>query len=325
VTDNDIIRHGLNVIRIETEAVKNLTEKIDDNFVRAVQTIYQCKGRVVLTGVGKSGLIARKIVATMNSTGTPAFYLHPTDALHGDLGMVRAEDAVIILSKSGSSDELLPLIQVLKRMHVPLIGILGSLKNKLAEELDIILNVEVAEEACPYDLAPTASTTAALVMGDALSVALLHLRGFTPDDFALLHPAGSLGKRLSLHLDEIMKKGDSIPIVKKSATLKDAIFEISSKRLGVTCCVDDDGKLAGILTDGDLRRLLEKTINVAELTTGDVMVPNPKVMYPWQLASLALQKMETHKITSIIVVDDTNHPVGVVHLHDLINLGLSAR
>jgi arabinose-5-phosphate isomerase len=322
---SEIIETGKEVIRIEAEAVKNLYDKIDANFAKAVELIMKSEGRVVLTGVGKSGLIARKIVATLNSTGTPAIYLHPTDALHGDLGMVRREDVVILLSKSGATEELQMLIPMLKRLRVPLIGILGAVKSRMSKQMDVVLDVEVLEEACPYDLAPTASTTASLVMGDAISVALLRRRGFTEQDFAMLHPGGSLGKRLSLKISEIMITDEAIPIVTRNTSFKDSILEITSKRLGVTCVVDDDGILIGVITDGDLRRLLERETNLSELVAFEMMTENPKSMKPGQLASYALQRMESYKITCLPVTDKDEKPVGIIHLHDLVNLGLRMR
>lgn len=322
---NEIINNGKEVIRIEAEAIADLQNSINENFVEAVETIYDSKGRVVLTGMGKSGLIARKIVATLNSTGTAAIYLHPTDALHGDLGMVRSEDVVILISKSGNTEEISNLLPMLKRMDVKLIAMCGNQESKLAQESDIFLNIAVKEEACPYDLAPTASTTATLALGDALAVSLLKKRNFTAKDFAFLHPGGSLGKRLSLKIKEVMITGDRIPKVKKETSMKDVIFEITSKRLGTTCVIEEDGKLAGIITDGDLRRLLEKTLNISGLFAKDVMTSKPKVMKQDFLASFALQQMENFKITSLVIVDDQNHPIGIVHLHDLINLGLQSR
>lgn len=322
---NEIIANGKEVIRIEAAAVADLQNSIDDNFVKTVETIYSSKGRVVLTGMGKSGLIARKIVATLNSTGTAAIYLHPTDALHGDLGMVRGEDVVILISKSGNTEEIANLIPMLKRLNVKLIAMCGNRSSKLALESDLFLNIAVTEEACPYDLAPTASTTATLALGDALAVSLLKKRNFTAKDFAFLHPGGSLGKRLSLKIKEVMITGDRIPKVKKETLMKDVIFEITSKRLGATCVVDENGKLAGIITDGDLRRLLEKTLDIKGLFAKDVMTVNPKVLKEEFLASFALQQMEKFKITSLVIVNDDNLPVGIVHLHDLINLGLQSR
>ena len=325
MTKETIIAHGKEVVRIETEAITRLAENINDEFVRAVEVIDKCKGRVVLTGMGKSGLIARKIVATMNSTGTAAIYLLPTDALHGDLGMVRSEDVVIILSKSGNTEEMLNLLPLLKRLGVILIGMLGNKDSKIGRQCDIFLNIDVKEEACPYDLAPTASTTATLALGDALSVSLLKKRNFTVKDFAFLHPGGSLGKRLSLKIKEVMITGDRIPKVNEDTSIKDVIFEITSKRLGATCVLTDDGKLAGIITDGDLRRLLEKSLNISGLYAKDVMTTNPKILKEDFLASFALQQMENFKITSLVITDDHNYPIGIVHLHDLINLGLQSR
>ena len=325
MTREEIIENGKTVVRIECEAISGLINTIGDEFAEAIQTILACKGRVVLTGMGKSGLIARKIVATLNSTGTPAIYLHPTDALHGDLGMVRKEDVAILISKSGNTEEISTLIPLLKRINVRLIGMCADRESRLARECDIFLSISVKEEACPHDLVPTSSTTATVVLGDAISVVLLQMRGFTINDFAYLHPGGSLGKRLSLEIKEIMIKGDLIPIVKESASIKDSILEITTKRLGTTCVVDDKGYLIGIITDGDLRRLLERTLDIKNLCAHDIMTKNPKVMKPHYLASLALQQMENFKITSLIITDDNNRPIGIVHLHDLINLGLKQR
>jgi len=325
LNSQEIINKGKEVVRIEAAAIADLEKSIDEGFVKAVNTIYECKGRVVLTGMGKSGLIARKIVATLNSTGTASIYLHPTDALHGDLGMVRQEDVVILLSKSGNTEEISNLIPMLKRLKVTLIAMCGLRGSRLAEECDIFLNVGVKEEACPHDLAPTSSTTATLVMGDALSVALLEKRNFTAEDFAFLHPGGSLGKRLSLQIKEIMIKGEKIPFVPEDASIKDVILEITSKRLGTTCVVDKNGLLTGIITDGDLRRLLEKTLEIKNLTAKDIMTKDPKVTKEFYLASFALQQMENFKITTLVIVGDDNKPVGILHLHDLINLGLQQR
>jgi len=323
--NEEIIQKGKEVIRIETEAVAGLLSSINEDFVNAVKVIYNSKGRVVLTGMGKSGLIARKIVATLNSTGTPAIYLHPTDALHGDLGMVRKDDVVILISKSGATEEIMNLLPMLKRMKVILIAMTEDKNSRLGSQCDIFLNISVKEEACPHDLAPTASTTATLAMGDALSIALLEMKGFTAEDFAFLHPGGSLGKRLSLGIKEIMITGEKIPKVNKEASIKDVILEITSKRLGTTCVVNSEGTLSGIITDGDLRRLLEKTMEIKNLAAKDIMTKNPKVMKENYLASFALQQMENFKITSLVIVDDSNKPTGIVHLHDLINLGLRQR
>ncbi len=320
-----IISIGQKVIEIEAAAVNNLFESIDENFSLAVESIYNCSGRVVLTGMGKSGLIARKIVATMNSTGTAAIYLHPTDALHGDLGMVRKEDVVMLISKSGNTEEMNNLLPLLKRLGVKMIGVSSNKNSKLAKEVDIHLYMKIDEEACPLDLAPTASTTATLVLGDAIAVALLERRGFTAQDFAMLHPGGSLGKRLSLKIEENMISGDAMPVVNLSTPLKDAILVITSKRLGMTIVVDENGLLSGIITDGDLRRLLEKTLNIENLSAKDAMTSNPKSITKDVLASFALQTMENFKITSLIVADENKKPIGIIHLHDLINLGLQTR
>ena len=325
MTSEDIIKNGKEVIRIEAESIANLNDRIDEEFARAVDIIYQSKGRVVLTGMGKSGLIARKIVATMNSTGTAAIFLHPTDALHGDLGMVRSEDVVIIISKSGSTEELSRLIPMFKRLGVKIISLSGNKKSELSYESDVYLDISVKEEACPHDLAPTSSTTAALVMGDALSVALLEKRNFTVEDFAFLHPGGSLGKRLSLKIKEIMIAGDGVPIVNQDTLLKDVIFEMTSKRLGTTSVVDDKNVLIGIITDGDLRRLLEKSVEINDLKAKDIMTKNPKHLEPEYLASFALQQMENYNITTLIIINEKKNPIGIVHLHDLIKLGLQSR
>ncbi len=325
MSEEKILTKGKEIISIEGNAVLNLINSIDNEFVKAINVILNSKGRIVFTGVGKSGIIARKIVATMNSTGTASIFLHPTDALHGDLGMVRKDDIVILISKSGHTEELIQLIPMLKRINVILIGMLGEIDSRLAKECDIVLNVSVKEEACPYDLAPTASTTAALVMGDALAITLLELKGFSKEDFGMLHPGGSLGKRLSLKISEIMILGDDVPVVNEKTSIKDTIFVITSKRLGMTCVVDDNSKLSGIITDGDLRRLLEKTLDIKNLSAGDVMTKKPKTLNKDLLASFALQQMENYNITSLIVVNENYYPEGVVHLHDLVKLGLQTR
>lgn len=325
MTDRNILDKGIKVIQIETEAINSLHGRINKSFVEAVRLVYKSKGRIVFTGIGKSGLIARKIVATLNSTGTAAIYMHPTDALHGDLGMVRKGDIAIIISKSGATEELNNLITMFNRMKIKIIGMIGDTSSVLAKKCDIVLDVSVKEEACPYDLAPTSSTTAALVLGDALAIAVLELRGFTENDFALLHPAGSLGKRLSLKISEIMYKGDDLPVVNENAPIKDTILEITDKRLGATCIVDYTNKLVGIVTDGDLRRQLERSLDLSNLKAVDLMTKNPKTINADLLASFALQKMENFNITSLIAVNEKNEPVGLVHLHDLVKLGLQRR
>jgi arabinose-5-phosphate isomerase len=318
-----IIEKAKNVIRIEADAVSKLESRINSSFVEAVETIYKSKGRTIVTGMGKSGIIARKIVATMNSTGTPAIFLHASDAVHGDLGIVRKEDVVVCISKSGDTSEVQQLIPMFKRIGVPIISLVGNINSKLAQSSDIVLDASVTEEACPLDLAPTASTAASLALGDALALALLDQREFSVEEFAMYHPGGNLGKRLILKIEEIMVSGDSVPRVKISTPLKDVIIEITSKRLGATCVVGEDGKLKGVVTDGDLRRMLQKTTDVANLTAESVMTKNPKVIRNHSLAAIAIQEMESFNITQLIVVDESYKPVGMVHLHDLVKAGLS--
>jgi len=322
MTDKNILAEGKKVIEIEQKEVSKLLTKINSCFVEAVKLIYQSSGRTIITGIGKSGLIARKIVATLNSTGTSAIYLHPTDALHGDLGLVRKEDVIIIISKSGATEELLSLATMIKRMDVPIISMLGNNESPLAKQSDVILDISVEKEACPYGLAPTSSTTVSIVLGDAIAVAVLKLRGFTQNDFAKLHPAGSLGKKLLLKISEIMYKGNELPIVEKDTSIKDTILEMTAKRLGATCVIDQNKTLVGIITDGDLRRQLEKSLDIKELKAKDIMTKNPKTINQKLLASFALQRMENFNITSLIAVDSKNVPVGIVHLHDLVKLGL---
>lgn len=325
ISDSEIINLGKKVIKIEADSVNLLYNRINESYIKAVKHIAETDGRVVLTGMGKSGLIARKIVATMNSTGTPAIFMHPTDALHGDLGMVRKGDIIILISKSGNTEEMLNLLPLLKRIGIVIIGMLGNLNSKLAKECDIVLDISVYEEACPHDLAPTASTTASLAMGDALAVTLLEMKGFTPEDFALLHPGGSLGKRLSLYISEIMYKGDDIPIVSPDTNVTDVIYEITSKRLGTTLVLDKDKSLKGIITDGDLRRSLNKSLEIKNLKASDIMSKNPKTIREDFLASFALSQMEKYNITSLPVIDKSENIVGIIHLHDLVKLGLQAR
>lgn len=318
---NDIER-AKRVIRMEAEAVAALEKNIGDAFQRAVEIIYACKGRVVITGMGKSGIIARKMVATMNSTGTPSIFLHPSDAVHGDLGMVRSDDVVICISKSGDTQEIRQLLPMFKRIGVPTISMVGNMHSPLARQSDVALDITVKEEACPLNLAPTTSTTATLAMGDALAVTLLEKKNFTADDFARFHPGGNLGKRLLLKIEELAVTGPQTPVVPITAGLKDAILEMTTKRLGATCVTDADGRLSGIITDGDLRRLLQKTTDVSHHTAEQVMTKNPKTIRRGTLATLALQEMEQFSITQLIIVDEEHRPFGVVHLHDLVRAGL---
>ena len=321
----DSIEKGKEVVRIEARAVQALESKIDKSFEDAVNLVAGIAGRVVITGMGKSGLIARKIVATMNSTGTPSIFLHPSDAVHGDLGMVRPEDAVICVSNSGDTEEVIQLLPMFKRIGVPIVSILGNRSSKLGRESDFVIDASVEQEACPYDLAPTASTTAALAVGDALAIALLEKKNFTAEEFAMLHPAGNLGKRLFLKVEELMIKGKDIPKVLGTATLRETILGMTSGRLGAVCVVNSSNDLLGIVTDGDLRRLLQKDTDFAKVKAEDIMTRNPKVIKPNILAVSAIEEMENFNITQLIVIDDARKPIGMVHLHDLVKAGLSPK
>jgi arabinose-5-phosphate isomerase len=316
------IEKGKEVIRIETEAVAALESRINGSFEAAVELILACKGRVIVTGMGKSGVVARKIVATMNSTGTASVFLHPSDAVHGDLGMVRQEDVVICISKSGDTDEIRELLPMFRHIGVKVISMVGNGSSHLARKSDIVLDISVKEEACPLDLAPTASTTATLAMGDALAIALLHRRGFTKEDFAMFHPGGNLGKRLLLHVEEMMVTGTGVPVVREEVPLSEAIVEMTSKRLGATCIVNGSGALRGIITDGDLRRLLQRTKDITNVTAAEAMTMNPKTVRKGSLAAAALEDMESYNITQLVVVDGDQRPVGMLHLHDLVKAGL---
>jgi len=319
------IEKGKHVIRVEAQSLAALVDKIDETFEQAVKVIFEAKGRIVVTGMGKSGIIARKIVATMNSTGTPAIFLHPSDAVHGDLGMVRKEDVVVCLSKSGETQEISNLIPMFKRIQVPVIAMLGRVNSSIARQSDVVLDISVEEEACPHDLAPTSSTTAALAMGDALAITLLEKRNFSKEDFAMFHPGGNLGKQLLLKIEELMTGGAAVPTVPLTASLKDTIIEMTTKRLGATCVVDAEGILKGVITDGDLRRLLQKTTDVSAVTAEQVMTRNPKTILFGALAAAALQEMETFKITQLIIVDRGHRPVGMVHIHELVKAGLASQ
>lgn len=321
-TESNDIRKAQEVIRIESEAVAALGTKINASFQNAVDTLFACKGRVIITGMGKSGIIARKIVATMNSTGTPSIFLHPSDAVHGDLGMVRSDDVVMCISKSGDTQEIRQLLPMFKRIGVPVISMVGNLMSHLAQLSDIVLDISVREEACPHNLAPTSSTTVTLVMGDALAVTLLEKKKFSANDFAMFHPGGNLGKRLLLKIEELAITGDQVPKVPAKASIKDAILEITAKRLGATCVLNPDGSLSGIITDGDLRRLLQRTSDISGLIADEVMTKDPKTIRKGTLASVALQEMERYSITQLVIVDEKKKPFGVVHLHDLVRAGL---
>ncbi|WP_440964855.1 KpsF/GutQ family sugar-phosphate isomerase [Massilia sp. GER05] len=312
----DLAREALD---IEGEAIRKLSARLDrdDSVPRAVALMMACKGRVVVSGMGKSGHIGRKIAATLASTGTPALFLHPGEAAHGDLGMVTSQDVLIAISYSGESSELAIVIPAVKRMNVPVIAMTGKPESSLALAADVHLDVAVEKEACPLNLAPTASTTATLALGDALAVALLELRGFKPDDFARSHPGGALGRRLLTHVRDVMRSGAAVPTVKPDALLTDALLEISHKGMGMTAIVDDAGRPVGVFTDGDLRRLIEKVQDFSKLAIRDVMHPNPRRVHPEQLAVDAVAVMEEFRINQMLVTDADGVLVGALHIHDL--------
>jgi arabinose-5-phosphate isomerase len=319
-----MIETAKRVLQIEADAVLALQNRLDEEFTKAVQLILDCQGKVVVTGMGKSGLICQKIAATMASTGTPTFFLHPAEGIHGDLGMLSKGDVVIAASFSGETDEVCRILPVIKRMGLPLISMSGNPKSTLARAGDVHLNVAIKEEACPLGLAPTASTTATLAMGDALAVVLLTERGFKAEDFALFHPGGSLGRRLLLRVDDIMHCGEEIPLVSEETLLREGLFEITSKKLGVTGVVDNSGSLTGVFTDGDLRRIMGTGLECLQQPMKQVMSTTPKRILRQNLAAKALQVMESHSITSLFVFEDEaqTQPVGIVHLHDLLKAGV---
>lgn len=322
--DINVIEEARRVLRIEAQSILDLVERIDDRFSKAVEILFHCKGRVVLMGMGKSGLVGRKIASTFASTGTPSFFLHPAEGLNGDFGMLAKEDVVIGISNSGETRELLEVLPLLKRFGNRLITLTGNWRSTLAGAGDIHLDIAVKEEACPLNLAPTASTTATLAIGDALAVALMMKRGFRKEDFALLHPGGALGKRLLLRVEELMHSGEAFPKVSGDTLMKDVIFEITSKRLGVTGVCNGEGHLVGVVTDGDLRRALEKYADILKRTASEVMTRNPKRIEKGELAAKAVQMMEEYSITSLFVFNrvDDRMPVGIIHLHDLLKAGV---
>ena len=313
---------GLAVIETELDSIAALKPRINDDFAQACELMLACEGRVVVTGMGKSGHIGNKMAATLASTGTPAFFVHPGEASHGDLGMITSKDVVIALSNSGETGEILTIVPIIKRLGVPLISMTGKPQSTLAQEANINLDVGVEKEACPLGLAPTSSTTVALVMGDALAVALLEARGFTEEDFALSHPGGTLGRRLLLHVADIMHKDDEIPKVNDSASLRDALVEMTRKKLGMTAIVDEQNNVLGIYTDGDLRRTLDKNIDVHSASIAEVMSRDCKTTRANILAAEVLKLMEDHKINAILVVDDDNKLVGALNMHDLLRAGV---
>ncbi len=322
MTEAPFQKLGKKVIALEAEAVAALSDRINSEFVRACETMLNCSGRIVVVGMGKSGHIGGKIAATLASTGTPAFFVHPGEASHGDLGMITPDDVVMAISNSGTTAEILTILPMIKRMGVKLISMTGNVSSELAQQSDVALDISVAKEACPLNLAPTSSTTATLAMGDALAVALLKSRNFTEEDFARSHPGGQLGRRLLLYVKDIMHSGDKLPIVNEDASLRDALLEMSSKALGMTAVVDKNNCLKGIYTDGDLRRTLEQGVDVYHVGIKDVMTSNPVTTGPDKLAAEAVQIMRTRKINGLFAIDDNGHVLGALNMHDLLREGI---
>jgi len=316
ITVHPSLATATRVLEAEAEAIRKLVDRLGEPFLRAVDLAAACSGKIAVAGLGKSGIICKKIAATLSSTGSPAIFLHAADALHGDCGLLARDDAVLAISKSGETAEVLQILNLAKRLALPVIAMAGEPDSSLAQFADVFLDVSVAEEACPLGLAPTASTAAALAMGDALAMALMERKGFGKRDFASLHPAGSLGKKL-LRVSELMHRGDAVPQVQESTSMRDAIYEMTRKSVGMTTVIDSRGVLIGVIADGDLRRLLQKSPDPLKLTAGEVMSRNPKTISEDELATVALAKMEEMKITSLVVIDDARVVVGVVHVHDL--------
>ena len=317
-----VLKTAKEVLKIEANAISKLIKRLDESFIKAVDILFYCRGRVVVTGIGKSGWIGNKIAATFASTGTPAFFLHPAEGGHGDIGMVMKNDVMLAISNSGETREINDLLPPIKRLGIKLISMTGNLKSLLAKESDVTLDVRVDKEACPLGLAPTASTTAALAMGDALAISLLKKRGFKKEDYAFFHPGGQLGKKLLLKVEHLMHRGEELPLIHSNDSMKEALLEITSKKLGVTTVVNGKGKLCGIITDGDLRRALEKHQDLLLKKAGKIMTTNPKIIKASSLAVEALQVMEKYSITSLVILDKKNMPEGVIHLHDILKTGI---
>jgi arabinose-5-phosphate isomerase len=320
--NQQIIESGKIILEQEARAIHLIAERLDEHFSSAVELLASCQGKIIISGMGKSGIIAQKIAATMSSTGSTALFLHPADAAHGDLGIVGYLDTVICLSKSGTTEELNFIIPALRQIGAKIIAMTGNQRSFLAQNADITLDTGIEKEACPYDLAPTTSTTAMLAMGDALAIALMQQKNFTQRDFALTHPKGSLGRRLTVKVSDLMVSGDAVPIVVESASVTDLILEMTSKRYGVSAIVNSEGTLCGIFTDGDLRRLVQSGREFLNLSAGSVMTANPKTITASTMAKECLDILETWRITQLLVCDEKQRPVGMVHIHDLITLGL---
>ena len=320
--DSAMLQEGKRVLAIEARAVQVLIDRLDERFVQAVEVLYQCKGKVIVSGMGKSGLIGQKIAATLASTGTPSFFLHPAEGVHGDLGMVARRDAMIAISNSGETQEVLQLLPFVKRMNLPVVALTGRTTSTLGKISDVVLDISVSEEACPMGLAPTASTTATLAMGDALALALLRKRGFKQEDFAQFHPGGTLGRRLLVKVKDLMHGGNDVPRIGLDASGSDAILEMTAKKLGMTTVLNETGLLMGIITDGDLRRFIQHGGDFTRVTAADLASRNPKTIGPDELATTAVGLMEQHSITALVVVDRHHRLTGVIHLHDLLKHGI---
>lgn len=324
MSDINILEIARKVLKTEAAAIEGLIERLNSSFQNTIDIIYASKGKVIVTGMGKSGLIGKKIAATLASTGTPAFFMHPAEASHGDLGMVSSEDVVIAISNSGETDELLALVPFLNRFNVHLIAMTGEMNSTLAKAADVNLDVTVKKEACPLGIVPTASTTASLAMGDALAVALLTKRGFKAEDFASFHPSGSLGKKLFIKVRDLMHTGEALPLIPPDESMTGAVMEISSKRLGIAVVADKDQKIAGVITDGDVRRGLEQWGKALfDMKACEVMSKDPKTISAEELAAKALSVMERHSITVLLVADDTGRAEGIIHLHDILKKGIA--
>ncbi|OGT37023.1 MAG: D-arabinose 5-phosphate isomerase [Gammaproteobacteria bacterium RIFCSPHIGHO2_12_FULL_38_14] len=313
---------GRTVIEIESKMINSLLSRIDQHFVKACQYLYHCEGRIAVTGIGKSGHIGRKIAATFASTGSPAFFIHPSEAKHGDIGMITKNDVVLAISNSGESEEIISILPFIKRIDIPLITLTGRPHSTLARAATVNLDVSVEKEACPLGLAPTASTTAALVMGDALAMALLEKKGFTEKDFALSHPGGTLGRRLLLKVNELMHQENDLPKISENVSLKEALVEMTQKKLGMTTVVNTKGELVGVFTDGDVRRAFDHHADIHQTKIHQVMSKNPKTISKEMLAAEALHIMETYQITSLVIVNEGHYPIGVIHIHDILRAGV---
>ena len=318
----DIIKIAKNTLKLEADAICALIDEIGEDFIKAVELIYNCKGRTVITGMGKSGIIGKKIAATLSSTGTPSLFMHPAEGVHGDLGMLTKKDVVIALSNSGETSEIISILPVIKRLAIPLISITGKRNSTLAKKSDCLLYAGVEREACPLNLAPTSSTTASLALGDALAVALLEKRGFKEEDFAMFHPSGSLGKKLLLKVEDLYHFDKEFPYVNENSLVSEAVISISEKGFGCTIILDDNKNLKGIITDGDIRRGVEKFKDIFSMNVMKIASKSPKTVTKDALAAKALAIMEKHSITSIVVIDDNNKPEGIIHMHDILKAGI---